>query len=194
MHAVASQATTTKETPLSLAQHCYWNLAGHDAGTTVDAHVLEISSNGYTASNSELIPTAEIVDVTGTPFDFRLGVALGSRVEEAGGYDHNFVLSRNRCRRGEDVKRCARLSCVSTGVAFELCTNAPGVQCYSGNFLDGVTGKHGAVYHKRGGVALETQGWPNAVNELSFPSVILRPGETYVHTMLHAFTCEAAAE
>ena len=185
------EATCDAPTPVALAQHCYWNLAGHASGQTVDAHVLEVNSNAYTDTNHKLIPTGELVDVSGTPLDFRLGVAVGSRVDEAGGYDHNFVLARTRCRAGEEVRargggghtavdsrlprvarllaalltptpfrqvrRCARLSCVESGVAFELCTNAPGVQVYSGNFLDGEKGKGGAVYPTRGGIALETR-------------------------------------
>ena len=182
-------ATTTKATPISLAQHTYWNLAGHGAGAVLD-HWIQIWAEQMTPLGEDAVPTGEIAAVAGTPFDFTAGETIGNRIGlVAGGYDHNFVLGGG----GEDesgLKRAARLRDPGSGRAVELWTDAPGMQLYTGNFLDGVVGKAGAVYGKHAGVCLETQGFPNAVNQPNFPSVVIRPGDHYRHSMLFHFFSE----
>ena len=184
-------ATTDKATPVNLSQHTYWNLAGTGAGGTPGAplptnaqHLLTLNASGFTPVDSTLIPTGRIAPVEGTPFDFRTPTAVGARIGQqneqlryGGGYDHNWVLDRG-ARSG--LVPAARLADPSTGRTIDISTTEPGIQFYSGNFLDGkITWKAGRPYPYRSAVVLETQHFPDSPNQPSFPSTILRPGETY---------------
>jgi aldose 1-epimerase len=187
------QATTDKATPLNLTQHTYFNLAG-DGKRDILGHELTLSSDHFTPIDKTLIPTGEIRSVQGTPFDFTKPTAVGARINEPDeqlmfgrGYDHNFVL----IRKGEGLSLAARVYDPTTGRVMEAYTTEPGVQFYSGNFLDGtITGKQGHVYKQRYGFCLETQHFPDSPNKPSFPSTILRPGQTYHSRTVYKFSVE----
>src|SRR2546427_12292489 len=177
------EATTDKATPINLSQHTYWNLHGSAGGDILD-HMLTLNATAFTPVDSTLIPTGEIAPVAGTPFDFRAATRVGVRIGQDNtqlrfgrGYDHNWVLDR---AGGSEVVHAARLVEPSSGRALDISTTEPGVQFYSGNFLDGtIKGKGGRVYPYRSGLCLETQHFPNSPNHANFPSTILRPGATY---------------
>ena len=178
-----AEATTDKATPVNLTNHTYWNLAG-DGKRDILGHLLTLESNHIVPVDSTLIPTGQLMPVDGTPFDFRSPTAIGARIEDphvqlryGQGYDHTFVIDR---ASGTGVKHAVHLTEPTTGRTLDIYTTEPGVQVYSGNFLDGtVVGKHGHVYRRRYGLALETHHFPDSPNQPSFPSTILRPGETY---------------
>ncbi|KAK2076233.1 hypothetical protein QBZ16_001165 [Prototheca wickerhamii] len=195
---VLMRAVADRPTPINLAQHTYWNLAGHDKGGDVLDHLLVIHGEHYTPVNEVQIPTGEIAPVKGTPFDFTTEHAIGDRINDVpGGYDHNYVLfglgpeAREKVKHGAAFttpKEAILLEHKASGRGLKVSTTAPGVQFYSGNFLDGtLVGKGGARYAKHGGLALETQGFPDAINQPSFPSIVLRPGEEYVHELVYEF-------
>lgn len=175
-----------KPTPVSLAQHTYWNLAGHNSGDILD-HSVQIWGSHVTPVDENLIPTGELLPIKGTPFDFTNEKIVGSTISEVpGGYDHNYVLDCGESMDG--LKHAIKVEDPSSSRVLDLWTNAPGMQFYTGNFLDGVVGKGGAVYGKHAGLCLETQGFPNAVNQANFPSIIVSPGEVYRHTMVYKFS------
>jgi aldose 1-epimerase len=163
------RASTDRDTIVNLTNHSYFNLAG--AGTILD-HELTLDADSFTPVDSDLIPTGEIKSVTGTPMDFRNSRAIGSEVE----YDHNFVLNN----WDGSLRSAARLYEPTTGRVVEILTTQPGIQFYSGKFLDGsLIGKKGVAYEKYTGLCLEPQHFPDAPNHQNFPSTILRPGEQY---------------
>jgi aldose 1-epimerase len=171
-------ATTDAPTLVNLAHHSYWNLAGR--GTILD-HRLTLEADGYAPVDAMLIPTGEIAPVAGTPFDFRRPRRVGDELANVpGGYDHNFALRTGGVARLEDP---------ASGRVLEIRATEPGIQLYTGNFLDGTSkGKGGASYPKHAGLCLETQKFPDAVNHPGWASPVLRPGETYRHVMIHAFS------
>lgn len=172
------RANTDKATPVNLTNHSYFNLSG-DPETRILDHELTIAADHYTPVNAELIPTGEIAPVEETAFDFTEPYAIGERIDEIeGGYDHNYVLSRS----GEGMQTIATLFDPETKREMEVITTEPGIQFYSGNFLDGsLKAPDGTSFIQYSGLCLETQHYPDSPNQPDFPSTILEPGETY-HT------------
>lgn len=171
------EATTDKASPINLTNHSYFNLAGK--GTILE-HEVALEADNYTPVNEELIPTGQIASVKGTPLDFTQPRKIGERIAQLkpnpGGYDHNFVLNSG----GKSLALAARVKEVASGRVLEVYTTEPGIQLYTGNFLDGkLRGAGGNVYEQHTGFCLETQHFPDSVNQPNFPSTILRPGETY---------------
>jgi aldose 1-epimerase len=187
-------ATSDKPTPVNLTQHSYFNLTG--VARDVLDHEVTIDADRFTPVDASLIPTGVLRPVDGTPFDFRHSAAIGSRIDQdneqlkfAMGYDHNFVVNRS----GEGLVHAARVFEPSTGRVLDVSTTEPGVQFYTGNFLDGtITGKSGRVYSRRFGFCLETQHFPDSPNQPQFPSTILRPGSEYRSRTVFAFSANAA--
>lgn len=176
-------ARTDKATPINLSHHSYFNLSGTSGKNILD-HVLYIDADQYTVIDESLIPTGELADVENTPLDFRVPERIGSRIHKvAGGYDHNYVLNN----KGQYAK-VAELYHEESGRFMEVFTTEPGMQFYSGNFLNGsIVGEKGLVYQKHHGLCLETQHFPDSPNHPEFPNAILRPGETYKQFTVYRF-------
>ncbi|MFK8020177.1 MAG: aldose epimerase family protein [Pseudomonadales bacterium] len=181
---VTYSATTTEPTVVNLSQHSYFNLAGHHAAGQLDSaleHILTINADYFTEIDDTLIPTGHLAPVKGTPLDFSQATKVGVRINEnhqqlnyAEGYDHNFVLNADVVNGPEAA---AKLVHLASGRTLRIYTDAPGMQFYSGNFLDGsATGKSGVAYQRRGGLAFETQYFPDSPNQPFFPSTRLNPG------------------
>jgi aldose 1-epimerase len=175
---------------INLAHHTYWNLTG-DPTKSINDHELMLAADSYLPTDAGLIPTGIKAPVAGTPMDFRTATPVGARVNAdfealklGGGYDHCWVL-----RAGGGVRLAAVVKDPASGRVMEVLTDQPGVQFYGGNFLNGsATGKHGVKYQRRTGLCLETENFPDAPNHPDFPSAVLRPGETYHHTMICRFS------
>lgn len=188
-------ATTDKNTILNLTNHSYFNLAGQGNGDVL-GHQVTIFADRFTPVNKTMIPTGELLNVQGTPFDFRQPHAIGERINSnddqlvlGRGYDHNFVLNR---AADSGLELAARVSEPITGRVLEVLTTEPGVQFYTANFLDGtLTGKGGKVYGPRSAFCLETQHFPDSPNKPDFPSVVLKPGEHYQTTTVYRFSTDS---
>jgi len=179
-------ATTDQATPVNLTNHSYFNLSAGKDSTVLD-HVLKLDADKYTPVNDQLIPTGQIANVKGTPLDFTTPKAIGKDIGSVkGGFDHNWILNK----KGNDIQEAATVYDPGSGRYMEVLTTQPGIQFYSGNFLNGdlqVT-KEGQIYIPHSGLCLETQHYPDSPNEPSFPSTILKPGETYRQTTVYKFS------
>ena len=186
------EATTTAPTVINMTNHSYFNLSGDPKQFSVLDHLLSINSTSYTPVDDTYMTTGEIIPTEGTPFDFSKLHPVGERIKaddeqirNGNGYDHNWVLDS----AGDINKMAALLYSPESGITLFVYTDEPGIQVYSGNFLDGtVKGKKGVVYEQRHGICLETQHYPDSPNKPEWPSVVLRPGETYHSRCIFAFS------
>lgn len=185
-------ATTDKKTIINMTNHSYFNLSGNPSQPATD-HILYVNADNYTPVDSTFMTTGEIIPVKDTPMDFTTPKAIGQDITEydfvqlknGNGYDHNWVLNTN----GDITKPAARLTSPQSGITLEVYTNEPGIQVYTGNFLDGsVQGKKGITYNQRASVCLETQHYPDSPNKPQWPSVILEPGQTYNSECIFKFS------
>ncbi|MBD5301370.1 MAG: galactose mutarotase [Bacteroides sp.] len=191
---IAYEAVTDKPTVINMTNHAYFNLNG-DPSQPITDNQLYVNSTTYTPVDSTFMTTGEILPVSGTPMDFTTLRVIGERINETdfeqirngNGYDHNWVLATG----GDDSVVAAQLVSPSTGIVLDVLTDEPGIQVYSGNFLDGtVTGKNAKVYNQRAGICLETQHYPDSPNKPEWPSTVLRPGETYKSHTVFSFSTD----
>lgn len=187
-------ATTDKKTIINMCNHSYFNLSGNPANTITD-HVLYVNASRFTPVDSTFMTTGAIDSVKNTPMDFSVSKAIGAEINQyeyaqlknGNGYDHNWVLDTNN----DVAQLAASLVSPLSGIKLEVFTNEPGIQVYSGNFLDGtLTGKKGIVYQQRAAVCLETQHFPDSPNKADWPSVVLEPGQTYNSRVIYKFSVE----
>ena len=182
-HADVSEAPTI----LNICNHAYFNLSGEQS--SVHDHMMTIAADSYTVLDDSLVPTGVIENVNETPLDFQTAQTIGSRIDEphfmltgGGGYDLNY------CLTSASMEQAAKASCDKTGIALEVFTTEPGVQLYTGNFLEGVNGKAGATHNKRDGFCLETQHYPDSCNHANFPSTLYNPGEPFDSKTIFKFS------
>lgn len=195
--AIDYSATTDKTTVINMTNHSYFNLNG-DPNTSITDNILYVNAANYTPVDRTYMTTGEIAPVEGTPFDFTTPKPVGQdikadneQIKFGNGYDHNWVLDNN----GDDTVIAASLGSPATGIVLTIYTNEPGIQVYSGNFLDGtVTGKKGIKYNQRAGICLETQHYPDSPNKPEWPSVVLNPGETYNSRCVFSFNVAPEGE
>lgn len=187
-------ATTDKKTVINMTNHSYFNLSGNPANTATD-HILYVNADNYTPVDSTFMTTGEIITVQDTPMDFNTAKVIGQDIDKfdfvqlknGNGYDHNWVLNT----AGDISKVAAQLKSPVSGITLDVYTNEPGIQIYTGNFLDGtVKGKKGVVYNQRASVCLETQHYPDSPNKPEWPSVVLEPGQTYNSECIYKFSVE----
>ncbi len=188
------EATTDKKTVINMTNHSYFNLSG-DPTRDITDHILYINADNFTPVDSTFMTTGEILPVKDTPMDFTTPHAISEGVTDStfqqvkfgNGFDHNWCLNT----AGDDTQLAAKVTCPSTGISLEVYTNEPGIQVYTGNFLDGsVTGKKGITYNQRAAICLETQKYPDTPNKPEWPSAVLEPGQTYFSHCIYKFTVE----
>jgi len=181
-------ATTDKTTPINLTNHSYFNLT--EGANNILEHKVYLDASRYTPVDEELIPLGQLAEVSNTPFDFLAQpMTIGARIKDVpGGYDHNYVLN------GWDgnLNLVATISEPTSGRVLEVLTTEPGMQFYTGNFLDGIPGKQGRAYEQHYGLCLETQHYPDSPNQIEFPSCLLVPGEEYRHTTIYRFSLDTS--
>ncbi len=191
---ISFEATTDKKTVINMCNHSYFNLSGNAENNVLD-NILYISADTYTPVDSTFMTTGAIDSVKNTPMDFTTPKPIGQdinkyefiQLKNGNGYDHNWVLNT----AGDITKLAAKVTSPASGISVEVYTNEPGIQVYTGNFLDGtVRGKKGKIYNQRTGVCLETQHYPDSPNKPQWPSVILEPGQTYQSRCIYKFTVE----
>lgn len=191
---ISYEATTDKKTIINMTNHSYFNLSG-DAAKPVTSDILYINADQFTPVDDTFMTTGEILPVIDTPMDFTVPKVVGERIDEfefeqlknGNGYDHNWVLNTN----GDVNQLAAKVTSPESGISVEVYTNEPGIQVYTGNFLDGTAkGKNDIIYNQRTGICLEVQHYPDSPNKPEWPSVVLAPGETYHSTCIYKFTVE----
>ncbi len=185
-------AQTDKPTPINLTNHTYFNLADAGKGDAL-GHILSLNADRFLPINEKLNPTGSLASVADTPMDFRKPMVIGQRIADVpGGYDHCYVINRpdNEALGARKLQPTAKVFEPTSGRLMEILTTEPGVQLYTGNYLDGLAGRSGTKYQQHHGFCLETQHFPDSPNQPGFPETILQPGQTYTHSTIHRFATE----